>query len=61
MDVPQPPYCRKRKECHSYPLQTSEQKLGGLLSVGGTRFLSYAVYSGERGNNGKTKGFGSFL
>ena len=24
-------------------------------------FLLYAVYSAERGNNGKTKGFGSFL
>ena len=29
--------------------------------MGETQFLTYAVYSAERGNNGKTKGFGSFL
>ena len=58
MDVPQPPYCRQRKSNHSYPLQTSEQKLGRFFSVGEMQFLTYAVYSAERRNNLKTKGFG---
>ena len=55
MDVPQPPYCRERKYNHSYPLQTSEQKLGRLFSVGETQFLTNAVYSAERETTGRQK------
>ena len=46
------------KRNHSYPLQTSEQKLGRFFSVGEMQFLTYAVYSAERRNNLKTKGSG---
>ena len=34
---------------------------GKVVFVEETQFLTDTVYSAERGNNGKTKGFGSFL
>ena len=35
--------------------------MGRFLSVGETQFLTYAVYGAERRDNGKKKGFMSFL
>ena len=57
MDVPQP-----LKIMMPF-VSTSDlgAKAGRVLFRGKDAFLSYAVYSAERGNNGKTKGFGSFL
>ena len=42
-------------------IQTMEFKLGKFSHVKVMHFRTYAVFSAKRENNGKTKGFGSFL